>query len=382
MESKGTTMLRAVLAVLAVLAIGALAYLTFAPVPVEPLAWTAPEAPGYTGAHVRNKRLANLQYLDLGAESGPEGMAMGPDGKVYAAVASGAIVRLNADGSGLEKWADTGGRVLGIDFDPQGRLIAADAMRGLLAIGADRKPELLVDHVAGDPIRYANSVAVAKNGRIYFTDSSRRFGAREWGGTFNASLHDIVEHSSTGRLLEYDPATRRTRTVMRDLCFANGVALSADEARVFVAETGEYRVWSVDPAANDLSAKTSVAGGPRAKVLLANLPGYPDNLTRGSDGRIWLGLVKPRGAAVDRLSGQPFLRKVMLRLPKALWPIPPAYGHVLAFDESGTVLADLQDPSGRYPETTGVIETAERLYIQSLHAKSLAWLAKADAGLK
>jgi len=48
------------------------------------------------------------------------------------------------------------------------------------------------------------------------------------------------------------------------------------------------------------------------------------------------------------------------------------YGHVFAFTEDGKVVADLQDPSGAYPETTAVTETADRLYIQSLHAKG--WL--------
>ena len=100
------------------------------------------------------------------------------------------------------------------------------------------------------------------------------------------------------------------------------------------------------------------------------------------DGRIWLGLVKPRGAAVDKLSTQPFLRKVVMRLPKTFWPVPPNYGHVIAFDEAGKIVADLQDPSGKYPETTGAIETADRLYIQSLHARSLAWLSKADTELR
>ena len=375
-------MLRQAAAVIAILILAGVAYLALAPVPVEPVAWQAPLAPGYAGPHAKNTRLANLRQLAIGGEEGPEGMATGPDGKLYAAVASGAIVRLNADGSGFEKWADSGGRVLGIDFDASGRLIAADAMRGLLAIGPEGKPELLADNVAGDPIRYANSVAVAKSGRIYFTDSSRRFGAKAWGGTFNASVHDVMEHAASGRLLEYDPPTRRTRTVMRDLCFANGVALSVDETRLFVVETCEYRVWSVDPAANELSAKAAIGGTPQARILLSNLPGYPDNLTRGRDGRIWLGLVKPRGAAVDKLSAQPFLRKVVMRLPKSLWPIPPAYGHVIAFDEAGKIVADLQDPGGKYPETTGVLETADRLYIQSLHAKSLAWLPKAEAGLK
>jgi hypothetical protein len=54
---------------------------------------------------------------------------------------------------------------------------------------------------------------------------------------------------------------------------------------------------------------------------------------------------------------------------------------VFAFDEDGRVVADLQDPAGTYPETTGVTETVDRLYIQSLHAPSLAWLPKAEAGL-
>jgi len=373
-------MLRAAATVIVIVLLGAVGFLALAPVPIEPVAWQAPTAPGYTGPYARNARLANLQSVAIGGEIGPEGMAAGPDGKIYAAVASGAIVRMNADGSGFEKWVETGGRVLGIDFDGAGRLIAADAMRGLLAITPDGKITLLVGGIDGDPLRYTNSVAVAKSGRIYFTDSTRRFGAMAVGGTFLASVLDIMEHSATGRVLEFDPATRRTRILMRDLCFANGVALSADERSLLVVETGEYRVWKIDAKASGLSAKA--AGTPQAELLLVNLPGYPDNLTRGRDGRIWLGLVKPRGAAVDALAGYPFLRKVVMRLPMALWPVPPAYGHVLAFDEQGAIVADLQDPSGAYPETTGVLETADRLYIQSLHAARIAWLAKAQAGLK
>jgi hypothetical protein len=67
---------------------------------------------------------------------------------------------------------------------------------------------------------------------------------------------------------------------------------------------------------------------------------------------------------------------VVLRLPRSWWPIPKPYGHVMAFTEDGKVVADLQDPSGAYPETTGVTETKDRLYIQSLHAKNLGWMEK------
>lgn len=97
---------------------------------------------------------------------------------------------------------------------------------------------------------------------------------------------------------------------------------------------------------------------------------------RGLDGKIWLGFAKPRNPTIDKLATQPFLRRLTLRLPRAMWPIPKAYGHVMAFTEDGKVVADLQDPTGAYPETTAVTETFERLYIQSLHAKDLGWLAK------
>jgi sugar lactone lactonase YvrE len=182
---------------------------------------------------------------------------------------------------------------------------------------------------------------------------------------------DILEHSATGRVVELDPATRDVRVLMRDLCFANGLALANDERSLFVAETGEYRIWKVDVSARDLSAKTASS---RARVLLGNLPGFPDNLMRGNGGRVWLGFAKPRSAIVDRMADKPFLRKVTLRLPRSVWPVPPAYGHVIAFDDDGRIVADLQDPSGAYPETTGVTETPDRLYIQSLHARSLGWL--------
>jgi hypothetical protein len=59
-----------------------------------------------------------------------------------------------------------------------------------------------------------------------------------------------------------------------------------------------------------------------------------------------------------------------------LWPLPKSYGHVFAIDEDGRVVEDLQDPSGAYPQTTGVTETADRLYIQSLHAHAIGWLPR------
>lgn len=358
---------------LLLIVIATFAYLCLWPVPIDPVSWTALPAPSYKGVYEENNRLAELNVIPLAGEEGPEHIVLCRNGKLYAAVASGNILRMNPDSSAQEVFINTGGRVLGFDFDAKGNLIAADAIKGLLSINPDRKITVLADKVGEDPIRYADAVVVASSGKIYFSDASTRFSPAAWGGTFEASILDIIEQSSTGRILEYDPERKVTRVVVHGLSFANGVALSDDQKTLFVNETGKYRVWKIAVDANNLDVASA---SPQATVLLSNLPGYPDNLMRGLDGKIWLGFSKPRSPMVDSLADKPFLRKIILRLPRSLWPVPKAYGHVIAFTEDGTVVADLQDPKGAYPETTAVTETRDRLYIQSLHAKGLGWLEK------
>ncbi len=353
---------------------GVVGYLCFWPVPAEPRSWSAPTPPGYVGAYASNTRLTGLQTIEIGNEFGPEHIAIGPDGKLYAAMTSGSLLRMAPDGRGREVFANTGGRVLGFDFDAEGRMIAADAMKGLLTISPDARVALLTDRVStSDPIRYANSIVVAPDGLIFFTDASGRFAPREWGGTLQASVLDILEQAATGRVLSYDPATMSTRVVAHGFSFANGIALSSDGRSLFVSETGRYRIWTIDSRARDIDVQ---AGSPQARVLIDNLPGYPDNLMRGRDGRIWVGLFRPRNPAADGLSQRPFIRKVLLRLPPSFLPVGDPYGHVFAFDESGRVTEDWQDPGGVYPETTGATETADRIYIHSLGAPTIGWMPR------
>lgn len=375
----------------ATLVLASLAYLVFWPVPADPVAWQPAADLGHTGAHAPNEKLAGLQRRPLGeGQVGPESVLVHGEA-LYAGLGNGDVLKLGLGGQQRSVVVNTGGRPLGLDKDAQGRLLVADALKGLLRItgeGTQAKTEPMlttVQHpVPDDPVRYADAVKVGPSGTIWLTDASRRFGPQAWGGAFEASVLDVLEHSCTGRLIAQDPVTLVARVALQGLCFPNGLAFSADGKALFVSETGTYRILKVDLA--KLSVVRTLQGDTgvptlaqamqqgAATVLIDNLPGFPDNLTAGAGGRIWVGLTKPRSKVIDLAAAHPWLRSLTLRLPRVLWPVPPHVGHVMAFDEQGRILDDLQDPQGAYPETTGATEAGGKLFIQSLNAPGLGWL--------
>ena len=322
-------------------------YLALWPVPFDPVAWDAPADAGFTGPFARNERLRELELLPIGGDHGPETIEVDAQGRVYTGTKEGRILR---DG---QPWATTGGRPLGLKFDRDGSLLVADAMLGLVRVTPDGRVFELAR------VAYANSVDVAPDGRVYFTDATAKFPARDFGGTFEASVVDLLEHRGHGRLLVYDPRTNATSTLLGGLNFANGVALAPDGSFALVADTSNYRIlrhWLAGPRRGQTEA------------VIENLPGFPDNISTGRDGRFWIGFIAPRKPLVDRLSRWPRLRAVVWRLPKAVRPKPVKYGHVAAIDGNGRVLASLQDPTGRFPLTTHAKETEAWLYVGSLEA--------------
>lgn len=373
-------MLRKILYITGALLALLLLYLLAWPVPIDPVAWDSPPNPGYVGPQETNARLAELSFIDLNEYEGPEDVELVPGGDLIVAADHGAVLYLTPTNAPRTEWtcrvlAETGGRPLGLALPPEGArlpegwterdLIVADAYLGLLRITPEGRVETLTDSVPGAPeerrrIRYADNADMARDGRIYFTDASTRFGAKEYGGTFEASVLDILEHRPNGRILVYDSHADTTEELLYGYSFPNGIALDEAQESFFFAETGTYRIlrhWIKGPRTGE------------TEVVIENLPGYPDNVNRGQSGRYWVGLTKPRSALLDGMAGSPFQRKLAARLPDFLKPIPPSYGHVFAFDESGQIVMDLQDPQGEYPSTTGATEEPGRLYIQSLHAR-------------
>lgn len=343
-----------------------LAYLALWPVPIEPRAWQPPVDAGHRDPFGGDDRLRHAALLELGDFDGPEDAALGSDGSLYVSTSGGSIARIDVASGVVETFAETGGRPLGIEFDATGRLLVANAELGLQRIGPDGRTELLLDRVAGVALVYPDDVAVAADGRIFLSDATTRFSPTRYGGSYAASLLDIMEHGGSGRIVEFDPADGSARVFAASLDFANGVAVSADQRFLLVAETGAYRIW-----------RYPLDGGQR-ELVIDNLPDFPDNLNNGLQGRIWVGLIAPRSALLDRLAGSPFLRTVVQRLPAALRPAAEPHSHVIAIDVDGQVLMNLRDSAARLPALTGVVETTDALYLTTLFGSAAGRLDKRD----
>src|SRR5207302_1947669 len=85
-----------------------------------------------------------------------------------------------------------------------GSLVICDAHRGLLRLTAEGSLVELVTTTAGRPLTVCNNAAVARDGTVYFTDSSDRYPLPHW-------KRDLLEYRPNGRLLAHDPDSGRTR---------------------------------------------------------------------------------------------------------------------------------------------------------------------------
>ena len=338
------------------------AYLFFWPVAINPAAWDAPEDKGYVGDFAPNTELASLERLSIGGLHGPEDVVM-YEGKLYVSSQSGKILEIDPRTNTHREYADTRGSALGMEMDGQGNLIIADAFRGLLSVSPEGDVTILTDEVDGTPIAYADDLDIDANGVIYFSDASTKFGAEAIGTTLAASLLEIMEHRGTGRLLAYDPSTKRTWVVKDGYVFSNGVAVTG-EGDILMNETGTYQLHRISPDGT-------------SRVIMDNLPGFPDNINRGpklSDGRetFLLGLISQRSKWLDDNSSNPNARKMAMRLPAFMRPQPVSYGLIVQIDAEGNVIKTWQDPSGDYPNATGAIIADDGyIYVSSLTALDL-----------
>jgi len=293
---------------------------------------------------------------------GTEDVLVGEDGTVYTGTADGNLYAVDPVSGTARLIGNTGGRPLGLEFLADGRLLVCDAHHGLLAVDIGTgELETLVDAVHGRPLVFCNNAAVASNGDIWFSDSSRQFGIERW-------RKDFIQDTRTGQLIRRTP-DGGLEIVLDGLGFSNGVALAADESYVAVAETVArtvVRLWLTGEKAGERD------------LLCEDLPGYPDNIALGSDGLVWVALPSTLDALGERVLRMPrAVRKVVSSLPTGLQPPVKRVVRVMAFDDAGGCVHDLCADATDFHMVTGVREHRGQVWLGSLEEPAVAVISLA-----
>jgi ribose transport system permease protein len=320
----------------------------------------APSAlPGSGTPYALDNRLLEAKPIGLGGLEGPEDVILDRDDNLYCGTRHGEIIRFFApDYTQSEVFVHIGGFPLGLAFDAHDNLISCVGAMGLYSVSPDRQVKKLsaetrrswTSVVDDARLRDPNDCDIAPDGRIYFTDSTKRYDAHDW-------TLDSIENRATGRLLVYDPKNNTTRTILDNYRYTNGVCLAHDGKSLFFAESWACRIhryWLEGPKAGTV------------ECVIKDMPGYPDNINRASDGSYWMAWLGMRTPSFDLSLRHPAMRKRMTRrLPQDDWLFPNINtGGIVKFDESGRIADAMGDISGTsHPMVTSMREHKGFLYI-------------------
>lgn len=295
--------------------------------------------------------MKNLRRINVPGNA-PEDVLFGPDGHIYTGLKdSGVILRIAPASKTVTEIAKVGGKALGLEWLPDGRLLVCNAEHGLQAVDVT-SGAVEVLPIAGVHIHLANNAHVLSDGTILVSDSTSAFPLEDY-------PKDLIQNTSTGRLLRIAPDG--TAEVLLDgLCFANGVVCLEDQNAVLVAATGTRDITRVDL-------------GTGAVSLFATADGHPDNLSIGSDGRVWVAVPSYTNPTLAKVHGLPLaLRKLVSHLPPALQPKPQKCCRVQVFDPDGTQVALHDGDTDVFHMVTGVRERGGLVAMGSIENDAIA----------
>jgi gluconolactonase len=219
-------------------------------------------------------------------EGGPNGAAIGPDGKLYVCNNGGAFDYVDVQGLNFPVQPPsnhTGGRIERVDLD-------------------SGSVEVVYAECDGRPLRAPNDLVFDSQGGFYFTD------------------HGIRDHRVSDRtgVFYAQPDGSAIAEVIHPLDAPNGIGLSPDGSRVYVAETYTACVWWWEVGGPGEVKPAEGALLPHAGTLLARLPGFQflDSLGVDADGNVCV--ATPGAGGINVIS--------------------PGDGSVVEFVETGDIL--------------------------------------------
>jgi gluconolactonase len=241
---------------------------------------------------------------------GPNGAAIGPDGACYV-----------VNNGGFE-WHDLGGFL--VPGNQPADYVGGRVQRVDLATGAVTD---LYTGCEGRPLRGPNDIVCDGHGGFWFTDHGKlRDRERDRTGVFYAR--------ADGSLI---------KEVIFPLDAPNGIGLSPDGTKLYVAETYTGRVWSWDVVGPGELALNPL--GPGGGALLCGLPGYQlfDSLAVDGAGNVCVAtlvtgavtVISPSGEVLEQVAtGDPLTTNVCFGGPdlRTAYVTCSGTGQLVAFD--------------------------------------------------
>ncbi|KAM6576597.1 hypothetical protein CsatB_028434 [Cannabis sativa] len=250
------------------------------------------------------------------------------------------------------------GRPLGLRFDKKtGDLYIADAYHGLLKVGPEGGLATpLTTEAEGVPLGFTNDLDIDEEGNVYFTDSSTKYQRRNF-------LQLVFSGDDSGRVLKYNPETKKTTVLVRNIQFPNGLTLSKDGSFFIFAEGSLGRLsryW----------LKGEKAG---TTDVFALLSGFPDNVRTNEKGEFWVAIHCHRTIYSHLTALYPKVRMFLLKFPISAkmqfmlhiggWP----HGVVAKYSPEGKLLQILEDSQGKVVKAVSEVEEKDgKLWIGSV----------------
>jgi ribose transport system permease protein len=310
-----------------------------------------------------NYRLSGAPAFGTGQVDGGEDVSIDRQGNAYCGDRRGWVWKFSSteENARGEIWSRTGGGPLGHVWDKDENLIIAVSELGVCRIDPDGNSTLIANQVKrtrgslydDSAFKFADDLDVAPDGSIYVSDFTTR-------ATLGGVFEQLVELRPAGRLIRIDP-DGSTDVIINNYMFPNGVVTAHDGLSIMIASTTAYRVdrlWISGPKQGQF------------EPVMENLPGYPDNLNRATDGNYWGTFVGLRTPMTDLLVDFPGLRRRMTReMPMDNWNLPQLnVSCVFKFNDQGQVLDVFWDGALKdYPAVTSVKEANGFLYLGSIN---------------
>lgn len=336
------------------------AYFLVWPTPVTPVAWTPEPIPALEGPWAATTTIKEADFLFEGNCQYCEDVAVDAAGNIYGGAANGDIKQFrdlnDKEGKIL---TNTGGRPLGLHFSADDDLWVCDADRGLLRVTPDGGIFNISNQYDGKFFRFTNDLDIGSSGNVYFTVTSDKYGIDNY-------KFDIIEHRPRGQFFVYEPDDKSTTLLADNLYFANGVAVDPEEQFALICETSNYqirKIWLNGPKKGE------------SEVLLNNLPGYPDGISRGSNGIYWLTLISPRKSYLEKFFPQPFVIKMVAKLPPVLRPAPGHFLNIVGINADGKTIHNIQQKDPNFAEVSSVQEAYGQLFLGSLGENGIGRIA-------